>query len=287
MGLDVQPRAAASESGYLHPVCSCHWVLILTDADDESAEIVPIAVEVTVGGDPSASLSRVVTERTERPWSTAIMWIGNSIAVPFEDALGTRTRRELSPHLDRKGGCHTTGASLKSRRQGDARGRSVTMRLEGVSDMGVTVDLIPLLSGESPEDAIARIYDGGMEIVIDVEEQTGTVEEIVNDVEPAPAGAFDEWRAEVLRRLYELFPDWSSEEDDGLPVLWTSGCEWQVEFKPNEVMLRARGGVPRGPGPGLDDLCGIFAGLRTIIHWPHNGSYTDLDDPDDLHAQRR
>jgi len=147
--------------------------------------------------------------------------------------------------------------------------------------MGVTVDVIPRLPGESPEDAIARIYDGGMEIVLDVGALTGSVEEIVNDVEPAPEGAFDEWRVEVLRRLYDLFPDWCSDEDEGLPVLWAPGCEWQVEFISDGITLRARRWDAREPGPGEADLFAVFAGLHTIVHWP-DGSYADLDGPDDV-----
>ncbi len=150
--------------------------------------------------------------------------------------------------------------------------------------MGVTIDVIPRLPGESPEDAIARIYDGGMEIALDVGALGVTVEEIVNDVEPAPKGAFAEWRAEVLRRLYELFPDWLSDEEEGLPVLWAPGCEWQVEFNSDDITLRARGCDPTEPGPGEADLFGAFAGLRTIVHWP-DGGYLDLDVPDDVRPE--
>ncbi len=145
--------------------------------------------------------------------------------------------------------------------------------------MGVTVDVIPRLPGESSEAAIARIYDGGMEIVLDVGALTSSVEEIVSDVEPAPEGAFDEWRAEVLRRLYELFPDWCSEEEEGLPILWAPGCEWQVEFIPDGITLRARRCDAREHGPGQAALFGAFVGRRTPVHWP-DGGYADRAAPD-------
>lgn len=145
--------------------------------------------------------------------------------------------------------------------------------------MGVTADLIPRLPGESPETAIARIYGGGVQIVIDVGAHTGTVEEIASDVEPAPEGAFDEWREEVLRRLHDLFPGWSSDEEYGVRALWAPGCEWQVEFNSDDITLRARPPDPREPGPGLDELLGVFSGLRTVLHWPDSGDYSDLDDP--------
>ena len=111
----------------------------------------------------------------------------------------------------------------------------------------------------------------------------GHIEEIASDIGPAPDGAFDEWRAEVLRRLYELFPDWSSEEFDGFPHLWTAGYLWQIEFSSDDITLRARYAVdPAAPGPDDASLLAIFEGLRTIIHWPDDhGSYSDLDDPDD------
>lgn len=147
----------------------------------------------------------------------------------------------------------------------------------------MTVDLIPLLPDESPEDAIARIYDGGMMIVIDNETHEGHVEEMASGVDPAPAGAFDDWRVEVLRRLYQLFPDWSSEEIDGYPHLWTAGYLWQIEFSSDDITLRARRGVdPDAPGPDGGSFLAIFEGLRTIIHWPDDhGSYCELDDSGD------
>lgn len=152
--------------------------------------------------------------------------------------------------------------------------------------MGVTVDLIPRLPSESSEDAIGRIYDGGIMIVIDNEAHEGHVEEIATGVGPAPDGAFAEWRAEVLRRLYELFPGWSSEDVGGYPHLWTAGYGWQVEFSSDDITLRARKSVDAdAPGPDDASLLAAFEGLRTIIHWPDDhGSYCDLDDPDDRPA---
>lgn len=147
--------------------------------------------------------------------------------------------------------------------------------------MGVTVDVIPLLAGESPETAIARTYAGGMMISLDVEELEGTIEEIDDKVEPAPRGAFDGWRAEVLRRLFEVFPGWSSGESDGFEVLWAPGYPWQIEFNADGITLRARRVDPRADGPTDNEVLGAFAGLRTIIHWPDDyEEFGDLDDPD-------
>lgn len=147
--------------------------------------------------------------------------------------------------------------------------------------MGVTVDLIPLLPGETPEQAIARIYENGIAIVFDGETEEMRIEEAHEcdaSAEPAPDDAFDEWRVEVLRRLHTLH-DWQSESIDGHPHLWSAGFGWQVELNDRDITLRAR----RGGGDGtLDDetFLAAFEGLRTILHWPDDyGSYADLDDP--------
>lgn len=74
--------------------------------------------------------------------------------------------------------------------------------------MGVAVDLIPLLPGEAPEQAIAQIYEDGIAIRWNGETQEMTLEEIGDGgdpVERVPAGVFDEWRTEVrARRLRQL-----------------------------------------------------------------------------------
>jgi len=146
--------------------------------------------------------------------------------------------------------------------------------------MGVTVDLIPRLPGESPEDAIERVYDGGIRITLGEETPEGRWEEMVSSVDPAPDGAFDEWRAEVLRRLYAVFPGWKSEDVDGYPHLWTPGYLWQIEFSLDSVTLRWRSFGDDSDVPEEGSVIRAFEGLRTILHWPDEyGSYCDLDDP--------
>lgn len=148
--------------------------------------------------------------------------------------------------------------------------------------MGTTVDVIPVLPGETPERAIARVYEGGVSIDVDTDVGEAWMETIDNDVEAAPDGAFDGWRAEVQRRLFELFPGWSMEDDDGNRCLWTAGYRWQIEFCTDSITLRSRRVVnPDEPGPDDESLLAVFAGLRTILHWPDDyGTYVDLDDPD-------
>ena len=145
----------------------------------------------------------------------------------------------------------------------------------------MTVDLIPLLPGEEPEQAITRIYEGGVAIVFDAESTAMRIETMTDQpVRPAPAEAFDAWRAEVLRRLHALH-DWDSEVFDGFPHLWSKHFGWQVEVNQDDITLRWRRHVVE---PYLDDgdFLAAFEGLRTIIHWPDDyGSYCDLDDPDD------
>ena len=149
--------------------------------------------------------------------------------------------------------------------------------------MGVTVDLIPRLPDEAPERAIARVYEGGIALVFDGETETMRVQDIEDGgqpVEPAPPGAFDDWRAEVLRRLHELH-DWESEDVRDHPYLWSANFGWQVEFGPQDITLRWRGDFDM-PCLADEDFLAAFEGLRTIIHWSDEyGSYCDLDDPDD------
>lgn len=153
--------------------------------------------------------------------------------------------------------------------------------------MGVTVDLIPRLPGESPEHAIARIYQDGVAIVFDGDARTVVLEDLDDGgepVPPAPPGSFDGWRAEVLRRIEPLQP-WESELHRGHAHLWSAGFGWQVECNDQDITLRFRGFGPVAAGmTTLDDATFLeaFDGLHTILHWPDcYGAYCDLDDPDD------
>ena len=57
--------------------------------------------------------------------------------------------------------------------------------------------------------------------------------------EPAPEGAFVEWRAEVIRRLL-AFHDWFNEEEFGTHFFWSTEFGWQVHARQQEY----------GPSPG-------------------------------------
>ncbi len=65
--------------------------------------------------------------------------------------------------------------------------------------MGITYDIIPLLPAETPDDAVARIYAGGV-LIIPSEEGLDKVP-TESTVPDGSTGAFEEWRAEVCRRL--------------------------------------------------------------------------------------
>lgn len=150
--------------------------------------------------------------------------------------------------------------------------------------MGVTVDLIPRLPDESPEEAIARIYAGAVSFRIDSETLEAEVGRLPEEVAPAPPGAFADWRAEVLRRLHELFPHWEVETyDDELCTLWADGYLWRIEMNEDDITLRARRHVDlQAPAASDAEVLAAFEGLHTIVHWPHDhGSYADLDDPAD------
>lgn len=145
--------------------------------------------------------------------------------------------------------------------------------------MSVTCDLIPRLPGEAAEDAIARIYEGGVRFVVG-DDGRAYCEEIATGIEPAPEGAFDEWRAEVDRRVAALAP-WSVEDEDGVRYFWRAECGWQVELHDDRITLRHRFGGGTADEPSDADLLAVFDGLHTILHWPDDGAWYDLDDPDD------
>lgn len=155
--------------------------------------------------------------------------------------------------------------------------------------MGVTVDLIPLLPGEDPVQAIARIYEDGVAICWDGDTGSVTLETIEADeqvIQEAPPGAFDRWRAEVRRRLLALHP-WQTATEGSCTYLWSRNYIWQVEIddESDSITLRARRGWDPDPAlPDLDDsgFLAAFEGLHTILHWPDSyGTWCDLDDPDD------
>lgn len=138
--------------------------------------------------------------------------------------------------------------------------------------MGVTVDLIPRLPGEDPERAIARIYEDAVAIQWDSETESmtiGNLEDADEAIDQAPQGAFDEWRAEVRRRLTGLHP-WQTETEGSCTYLWSRNSVWQVEIDDgaDSITLRARRGWNPDPDlPGLDDseLLEAFDGLRTML----------------------
>ena len=155
--------------------------------------------------------------------------------------------------------------------------------------MGVTVDLIPLLPGEAPAQAIERVYEGGVAIRWDGDTESMTLETIEGDDQPvrqAPLGAFDQWRTEARPRVAELHP-WQTATEGSCTYLWSRNSVWQVEIddESDSITLRARRGWDPDPAlPDLDDaeLLAAFAGLRTILHWPDAyGTWCDLNDPND------
>jgi len=140
--------------------------------------------------------------------------------------------------------------------------------------MGVIVDLIPRLSDESPEDAIARTYAGALSF------------RIVGDRLPGrPAGRprgsdlRDRWRAEVLGRLHELLVDLAGGQHDVACTPWADGHLWRIELHDDEITLRARRRVDlRAPAATDAEVLAAFEGLHTIVHWPHDpGAHPGLD----------
>lgn len=146
----------------------------------------------------------------------------------------------------------------------------------------MTVDVIPLVPGESAEAAIARIYEGGVAIVFDPTDDSIRLEPVHDDGDgrgPVPEGFFEAWWSTVSGRLWAAFEGWDHEVVDGFDHLWAPGCRWQVEWGGADVTLRYRRSTdPAAPGLSDQDLLGCFVGVDAVLHWPDDhGSYLALD----------
>lgn len=123
--------------------------------------------------------------------------------------------------------------------------------------MGVTVDLIPRLPDETPDEVISRVY----------------AEALSGESPPGVApGVLDGWRAEVLLRLRELFPRWEVEGCvDDLCALWADGYLWRIEMNDDDITCRTRRHVDLlAPAATDAEVLAAFEGLDTIVHWPHD-----------------
>jgi hypothetical protein len=105
--------------------------------------------------------------------------------------------------------------------------------------MAVTFDITPIGPDESPEEAMTRIYGGGMQISWTEtddgwEAADDLIEESVSDWEPPPG-----WADPVIERLLGLYPYQRLDFDDGGICLWDTELIWQVEFFSGGVPSRA------------------------------------------------
>lgn len=135
--------------------------------------------------------------------------------------------------------------------------------------MGITFDITPIGPDESPQDAIARAYGGGLRLGWDEtddgwEASDDPIETGASDWTP-PAG----WAEPVIERLLERYPYQREDDANGGVCLWDVEVLWQVEFSADGVTLRRRRAARNDPPAPTDaELLRAFAGIHAVVH--HN-----------------
>jgi hypothetical protein len=135
--------------------------------------------------------------------------------------------------------------------------------------VGITLDVVPVLGGEEPDNAVFRIWGGDPRL----------------DEPPAPTPVDPElsaqFRAEVIQRIIAC-ADWLREDDERTTYLWIPEYAWQVEVNRDDITLRARGG-PTETEVDLDEaLLGIFRDLDCMLVYENASEWVRLREVPDL-----
>jgi len=148
--------------------------------------------------------------------------------------------------------------------------------------MGITFDIIPMAPHESPEAAIARIYEGGLSIgwTNSADGWVASATSIAESEDP-PWRPSDDWRDEIVKRL-EALHNWSREDSDSDIYFWDPDFLWQVELDRDGATLRTRRDVGASASELTDaKLLRVFNAVPTVVHQPYNGWWMVLDELDD------
>ena len=97
-------------------------------------------------------------------------------------------------------------------------------------------------------------------------------------VDPAPEGAFNAWRTEVIRRLTE-FHDWYTEEEHGTQYFWSTEFGWQVEVHADSITMLWRKGNGAGGSVEEQAFMDALAGLDMILNASETQGWIEVDDP--------
>lgn len=133
--------------------------------------------------------------------------------------------------------------------------------------MGITYDVVPVLGGESTDNAVGRIWGGDPRL------------DDPPDPEPADPELQAVWRTKVLALLLAL-DGWSHETTELAEVLWRHDYDWQVEVNERDLTLRYRGS---GADEALDrQLLSMFRDLDCVLVYPDADGWVRLRDEPDL-----
>ena len=148
--------------------------------------------------------------------------------------------------------------------------------------MGITFDIIPIAPHESPEAAIARIYEGGLSIEwTESEGEWNASARTITESEVTPWRPGNDWRDRIVERL-EALHTWSREDSESVLYFWDPDFRWQVELNRDDATLRMRRDVdPRSSELTDAELLRVFNVLPSVLHQPYNGWWMVLNDIDD------
>jgi hypothetical protein len=144
--------------------------------------------------------------------------------------------------------------------------------------LGITFDITPMGPHETPEDAIARAYGGGVRVTweetddgwVAVEEPT---EPGTSEWNP-PKG----WAGPVIERLLARYP-YQREDTGGCTYLWDTDVLWQIEFSNDGVTLRRRARASNNPPAPTDaEVLRAFVGVPAVVHVNGDDWWTLLEE---------
>jgi len=140
----------------------------------------------------------------------------------------------------------------------------------GDRPLGVTYDIIPILGGESTDNAVARIWGGNP----DLDDPPPP-----EPVDPALSAAF---RDAVLRRITAM-GQWNHKSTDLGQVFWMDDYGWQVEVSEHAITLRTYGRTTDRALVERDrELLEIFRDLDCVLVYDNAAGWVRLRDEPSL-----
>jgi len=134
--------------------------------------------------------------------------------------------------------------------------------------MGISIELMLMAPGETPEQTISRCMDGVPALS-------------ASEADTAPWMPDEGWQRPLIEATAAMF-GWNRDDEDGTIYFWHPDVEWQVEFAQSGVMFGRRKGVydsVLSPAQILRPFCGIPA----VLHYDDDNWWTlPATIPDDV-----